>query len=107
VRPIIAPEVMVEHGQKCDACAFIRGRRALQEEPVHANESVAVAEHEGEAPRIKQQTAQTGVYHALHKYVDGFARPAESSFQHGEAETLGRIARDDLDMPLIRRNGPV
>src|SRR5712671_3611375 len=36
------------------ACSLISGGRPLQEEPVIADQSVAVAEHECEAPGVKQ-----------------------------------------------------
>ena len=71
--------------QERDAGAFIGRRRALQEEPVLADEAVAVAEHEGKAEGVEQNAAEAGVDDAFHQYVDGFAGAAESGFEHGEA----------------------
>src|SRR5665213_3075857 len=52
--------------QERDACGFVRGWRALQEEPVIADEAVAVAEHEGKADRVEENAAETSVNHAFH-----------------------------------------
>ena len=51
----------------------------------HADESVAMAEHESEAPGVEEDSAETGVDDALHENVDSLARAAESGFQHREA----------------------
>src|SRR5262245_28747432 len=44
--------------EECDSGRFVRRGRALQEEPVIADESVAVAEHEGEAPCVEENAAE-------------------------------------------------
>ena len=73
-------------GQEGDAGGLIGRRRALQEEPVVADEAVAVAEHEGEAEGVEENAAEAGVDDALHQHVDGLARAAEAGFEHGEAD---------------------
>src|SRR5580700_6725605 len=40
-------------GKECHACRLIRFRRALEEEPVIADEAVAMAEHEGEPDGVE------------------------------------------------------
>ena len=65
---------------------FIGRRSALQEEPVHTDETVAVAEHEGEAPGVEEKTAEAGVDDAFHQHVYGFARAAEARFEHRESD---------------------
>jgi len=56
----------------------------LQEEPVVADEPVAMAEHEGEADGVKENTAKASVDDALDKNVHGFAASTETGLQHGE-----------------------
>ncbi len=51
-----------------------------------ADKAVAVAEHEGEANGVEEQTAEAGVDDALHQHVDGLAGAAEACLQHGEAD---------------------
>ena len=77
VRPIMAPEVMVEqvsananwksqNGQERDAGGLISRRRVLQEEPVIADEAVAVAEHEGKAEGEEQRPhRQVSTMHSI------------------------------------------
>ncbi len=72
--------------QERDAGGFVGGRRVLQEEPVIADEAVAVAEHEGEAEGVEENAAKAGVHDAFHQHVDGFTGAAEAGFQHGEAD---------------------
>ena len=72
--------------QERNAGGFIGCRSALQEEPVIADEAIAVAEHEREAEGVEENAAQAGVHHAFHQHVDGFTRAAEAGFQHGEAD---------------------
>ena len=52
----------------------------------HADEPVAVAEHEGEAESVEEQPAEARIDDALHQHVDRFARAAESGFEHREAD---------------------
>ena len=73
-------------GKERDAGGLIGFGSALQEEPVIADEAVAVAEHEGEANGVEENAAETRIDDALHQHVDGFARSAETRFQHGEAD---------------------
>ncbi len=72
--------------KECHAGGLIRFGRALEEEPVIADEAVAMAEHEGEANGIEENAAETRIYDALHQHVDGFTRAAETRLQHGEAD---------------------
>ena len=51
-----------------------------------ADEAIAMAEHEREAEGVEEHSAKTCVHNALHQHVHGFARAAESSFQHGETD---------------------
>ena len=71
--------------QERNARRLIGGRRAIQEEPVQADETVAVAEHEGEAKGEEQNTAEAGVDDTFHQHVHRLTRPAEARFQHREA----------------------
>src|ERR1700735_2312255 len=67
-----------------DTGRLVRFRGILQEEPVVADEAVAVAEHEGKADGVKQNAAETCVYDAFHQNVYGFPRTAKAGFQHCE-----------------------
>ena len=64
--------------QERNAPGLVGRRRALQEEPVIADEAVAVAEHEGEADSVEQHAAKARVYDALHQHVDRLTRAAEA-----------------------------
>jgi len=72
--------------KKRDASRFISCRGVFQEEPVVADEPVAMAEHECEAPGVKKNAAKTRVYDAFHQDVHRFARPAEPGLQHRESD---------------------
>src|SRR6185369_9288553 len=72
--------------QERHAAGFIRRRHTVQEEPVVPDESIAVAEHEGETKGVEKDTAQAGIDDAFHQNVDGLARAAEPGLQHGEAD---------------------
>ena len=50
-----------------------------------ADEGVAPAEHEREAPSPVQKPADAGVEHAFDQHVDGFAISTEAGLEHGEA----------------------
>ena len=50
-----------------------------------ADEGVARAEHEREAPAPVQKAADAGVEHAFDQHVDGFTVSAEAGFEHREA----------------------
>jgi len=52
---------------------------------VPADERVAGAEHEREAPAPVEQAAHAGVEHALDEHVDGFAVTTEAGLEHREA----------------------
>ena len=58
----------------------------LQEEPVIADEAVAVGEHESKTDGVEENSAKTGVHYAFHEHVDGFTGATETGFQHGEAD---------------------
>ena len=73
-------------GQERDAGGFIGRRRVLQEEPVIADEAVAVAEHERETDGVEQNAAKAGVHDAFHQHVHRLARTAEAGFEHREAD---------------------
>ena len=74
------------NGQERDARSFICCRRVLQEEPVVADKSVAMAEHECETDGIEENAAQAGIHDAFHEHVDGLAGTAEARFEHGETD---------------------
>src|SRR5579872_916180 len=71
--------------EKRNAGSLISSRNILQEEPVVADESVAVGKHESEAEGVKQDSAEAGIHHAFHQHVYGFFGAAESGFEHSEA----------------------
>ena len=50
-----------------------------------ADEGVAAAEHEREAPSPVQKPADAGVEHAFDQHVDGFTISTEAGFEHREA----------------------
>ena len=52
---------------------------------VPADEGVAPAEHEREAPSPVQKAADAGVEHAFDQHVDGFAISTEARLEHREA----------------------
>ena len=43
-----------------------------------------MAEHESKAKGVEENTAEASVDNAFHQDVDGFARTAKASFEHGE-----------------------
>src|SRR4030095_11147851 len=55
--------------KKRHAARLISRARALQTQPVHANEAVAMAEHERKTEGKKQNAAQAGVDDALHTHI--------------------------------------
>ena len=83
------PELAVERRRSDDL--------GVQEEPVvdgsarsvigimPADEAIALTEHEGIAPCVIQEAAQTGVEYAFDQHVDGFAGSTEAGFKHREA----------------------
>ena len=72
--------------QERHAGTLVRGGSILQEEPVIADEAVAVCEHEREPDGVKQNAAEARVHHAFHENVHGFAGSAETGFQHRESD---------------------
>ena len=58
------------------------GRIARQ---MPADEGVAPAEHEREAPSPVQKPADARVEHAFDQHVDGFTISTEAGLEHGEA----------------------
>ena len=92
----MAPEVIVEQVSAKANWKSQKARNATPVEPYVAGTScrkknsvpkngVARAEHEGEAPGVEEEPAETGVDDALHEDVDRLARAAEAGFEHGEA----------------------
>ncbi len=49
-----------------------------------ADESVAMAKHEGETDGKEEDAAEASIHDAFHQNVDGLARAAEACLQHGE-----------------------
>src|SRR5450755_3413560 len=74
------------NGEKRHPRRFISIGRALQEEPVIADEAVAMTEHECKTDGIEENTAKAGIYDALHEDVDCLTRPAKARFQHRETD---------------------
>src|SRR6185295_12104000 len=72
--------------QKSHPGTFISGRSATQEEPVVANEPVAMAEHEGKAESVEKDPAQASVHDTLHQDVHGFSRSTKAGLQHGKPD---------------------
>src|SRR6266852_3721683 len=72
-------------GKESYTSRAIGGWRSLQKEVLCPKERIARPEHEGEAPGIEEEPAQTRVHHALHEDVDGLPRAAEAGFEHREA----------------------
>src|SRR6185437_5754027 len=71
--------------KKRHARRLVRRRSIFQEEPVIADESISVTEHECESKCVEQQPAKAGIYDAFHQHVHGLTRTAEARFEHGEA----------------------
>src|SRR3954468_13479073 len=74
------------HREKCHACGFVGRRRILQKEPVIADETIAVTEHECEANGVEENAAEACVDDALDQHVYGFTRATKASLEHGEAD---------------------
>ena len=60
--------------------------RIREEEPVVANEPVAMAEHESESESEEQEPTEARVYDALHEYIDRLAGTAKAGLDHGKPD---------------------
>ena len=87
--------------QERNAGGFIGCRCALQEEPVIADEAIAVTEHERKAECVEQNAAQACVDDTLHQHVHGFARAAETGFQHREADLHAEYEKRRDQSPAV------
>src|SRR5882762_6520739 len=72
--------------KKSDARGFIRCRRILQEEPVVADETVAMGKHKCEADGVEEKPAKAGVHNAFDKHVHCLAGSTEARFEHCESD---------------------
>jgi hypothetical protein len=74
------------HGEKRHAGGFIRGRGVLEEEPMVADEAVAVSEHKGEADCVEENSAKASIHHALDEHIHRFTGTTEAGFEHREPD---------------------
>ena len=79
-------ELKQPEGEKRHACGFVRCRCILEEEPVVSDQSIAVTEHEREAPCIKEDSAEACVDNTFHQDVNRLARSAKSGLKHRETD---------------------
>src|SRR6185369_9661899 len=95
VRPIIAPDVIVE---QVSANAYWKSQNARNATPVEPYVAGAFCRKKYSVPKngvpepnmnakpqAEQEPAETGVDDAFHQHVDGLARTTETRLQHGEA----------------------
>src|SRR6185369_11952305 len=83
-------ELEKPESEKCNASRLVSCRNTTQEEPVIADESITVAEHECEADCIKKQPTKTGINYAFHQHVYGFSGSAETGLKHRETNLHGK-----------------